>query len=384
MAQEVELLRELPPDAYYGPIDLIDNVALYGGFDGTETLRQQRNWQSTETLIIGDGVNSVVRCWGQEAFGPCGDNAIIDGFSITDGNYEVGGGMDNEYASPMVSNCTFYYNGASLGGGLYNYYASPIINNCTFMDNMAENGGGMYNDFSSPVITNSRFLSNNAGYGGGMGNESSSPTISNCTFNGNSAEAFGGMGNYGDASPTVSNCVFEDNSGTPGEGGGMGNVESASPTVTNSIFMKNTGIFGGGMYNGSTATVINCTFAENKSKSGDGIYNEGTLTLTNSILWDISGVAQYYNSGTATVTYSDVQGAGLGGTNIDEDPLFEDASIGLLRLTCVPAEACSPCIDTANDAVAPPGDINGNGRVDIADIGLLGTLADMGAYEFHP
>ena len=41
-------------------------------------------------------------------------------------------------------------------------------------------------------------------------------------------------------------------------------------------------------------------------------------------------------------------------------------------------------IDTADDAAAPPYDLVGNPRVDIAGVGTVGTNADMGCYEYQP
>ena len=52
-------------------------VAIYGGFDGTETDRNQRNWSNHVTTV--DGNNSVTQCFVITA------NATVDGFTITAG-----------------------------------------------------------------------------------------------------------------------------------------------------------------------------------------------------------------------------------------------------------------------------------------------------------
>ena len=147
--------------------ELIDEVALYGGFAGGESSLEQRNWQANETILSGDldandtpgldpcdlpnapnrAENSyhVVTGSGTDA------NTILDGFTITAGNAngsypnETGGGMDNGSGSPTVNNCTFIGNSADYGGGMFNVYPGrPTVTNCTFRANSAyEHGGGM-------------------------------------------------------------------------------------------------------------------------------------------------------------------------------------------------------------------------------------------------
>jgi hypothetical protein len=45
------------------------------------------------------------------------DNARLDGFTIRGGNGQMGGGMYNGNASPIVANCTFRDNHAANWGG---------------------------------------------------------------------------------------------------------------------------------------------------------------------------------------------------------------------------------------------------------------------------
>jgi parallel beta-helix repeat protein len=99
-----------------------------------------------------------------------------------------GGGMVNVLSSsPTITNCTFSGNTASgLGGGIINSVGcSPTIVNCIFGSNQAENGGGMFNnDNSHPIVTNCNFLYNSASVaGGGMCNSNNSnPIVTNCIF----------------------------------------------------------------------------------------------------------------------------------------------------------------------------------------------------------
>ncbi len=197
-----------------------NGVAIYGGFNGTETQLSQRDWETNVTILSGD-------------IGTVGDNAdnsyhvifnnnngldstaILDGFTITGGNandstlpHSFGGGMYNNSSSPVVINCIFSGNSAATaGGGMYNYpSSSPELTNCTFSGNSAAYfGGGMLNfDSSSPELTNCSFSGNSAVYGGGMYNIDSSPEVTNCIFWGNSSE----IGND-NSSPVVTYSIVQ-------------------------------------------------------------------------------------------------------------------------------------------------------------------------------
>ena len=205
------------------------HVRLYGGFAGTETTRNERDWEINKTIIDGEGARRCVHG---------ADDAALDGLVIQNGDAS-GGGMYNYSSSPTVTNCTFTGNTASYsGGGMYNSSSSsPTVTNCTFSGNTAgEYGGGMYNSYSSPTVTNCMFTGNTASYsGGGMHNTSSSPTVKNCTFTGNTAgDTAGDYGGGGicniSSSPTVTNCILWGDSASSGSE--MYNFDLSSPTVT--------------------------------------------------------------------------------------------------------------------------------------------------------
>ena len=362
---------------------LENGVAIYGGFEGTENSRNQRNWQANITILSGDidqndtntDGNNIAETWndiwGNNAYhvvvGDGTDNtAVLDGFVITAGlatgqwPRERGGGVFNSGGSPKITNVTFSGNyAANYGGGMSNMTSSPTLTNVTFSGNSATyHGGGMYNDSSSsPTLTNVTFSGNStAHYGGGMSNFQSSPTLTNVIFSGNSAPSGGGMDDQGGSSPTLTNVTFSGNSAN--DGGGMWNYYS-NPTLTNVIMW------------GNTAT-----------NDGQGIYN---------------------TSSNPTISYSDVQNCkGLlwnpacgndGGHNKNTDPLFVDAdgadntpgtADDNLRL-----QLTSPAIDAGKNAAVPPGvttDLDGNPRfVDIPSVPNTGSgtppIVDMGAYE---
>jgi len=291
---------------------------------------------------------------------------------------QYGGGMYNsDNSSPTVMNCTFSGNTATTsGGGIYNSDSSSLsITDCTFSENTASSGGGIYNDYSPSTITNCTFSGNTASGGGGIYNWQSTSIITDCTFSGNTGNNAGG-GIYNSASPTITDCTFSGNSSD--SGAGMYNYIGSSPTITNCVFSDNTATNnGGGMYNqvDSSSTVTNCTFSGNTATDGGGMFNiQSTPTVTDCILWGNSPEEIYNNSSTPVVTYCDVQGGYTGLGNIDEDPLFEDASSENYMLT-----GDSPCIDAGIDT---SGSAYGNVTDDIDD-----TLRpqrgsyDIGAYE---
>jgi len=293
-------------------------LKVYGGFNGTETLLDQRNYKTNLTILSGDidnndtdtNSNGIIEpALGDKINGVNSNRVVVggidatsydtalDGFVITAGNIL----MYNENSSPAIINCTFIGNSGDTG--LHNKKSSPSITNCIFSEN---HGSGMYNyDDSSPTVTNCAFSGN---YGVGIFNFASSPSIINCTFSGNYGS---GMYNSYYSSPTVTNCNFSENSATVGAGmyngyysspkvtncifngnfasrpgGGMYNYEQSNPTINNCTFSNNSADIGGGIYNAynSNPTIINSTFIGNQATKGSGVYNyNSNPILTNCI-----------------------------------------------------------------------------------------------------
>jgi hypothetical protein len=263
----------------------------------------------------------------------------------------LGGGMANVGVSnPSLTHVVFNQNRtAYLGGGMYNEFSSPLLVRTEFKDNEAENGGGMYNYSSSPKLFNLKFKDNRAGQqGGGLYNTGSSSLLilTNVIFTGNSGGSSGGLFNFGIES-LLTNVNFTGNVATEEGAGAIGNY------ITSSI------------------TMINCIVWDNIAKNGSSneILNYGNMDLRHCIFKNDEGDIQDVRQGFKSDSNS-----------ISVDPFFVDPENGDLRL-----QEGSPAINAGDpdtdlslflaDNSDNPIDLDGNPRV------LEGRI-DIGPYEF--
>jgi parallel beta-helix repeat protein len=204
-----------------------------------------------ETILDGEGVRCVVRCSSGE-----GADTIIEGFTITGGSADYGGGIYCYGSSPTITGCMISGNTATgEGAGIYCSNSSPTISGCTISGNTASAGGGIY-------------------CGGG------SPTISGCTITGNTAtsdnvSAFGGGGILCSkvSSPTITGCTISNNHATDLNGGGISCSDASSPTISGCIISGNTAVEGGGICcSSSSSTISGCTISNNTAEWGGGIH----------------------------------------------------------------------------------------------------------------
>lgn len=312
-----------------------NGVAIYGGFNGTETLLSQRDIENNQTILSGDlGAqgNPNDNCY-HVFYHPEGfeldSNAVLDGFTITGGNADddsypdnSGGGMHNDNCSPTVKNCKFSGNSGYYGGGIMNYTVNAALTNNTFVNNSAVNGGGVYNvENGSLTLTDCSFSSNDADVGAGMLNYAADATLINCTFSDNSAEWGGGICNYDNGTITLTDCTFNDNDAD--KGGGALNYASEA-ILTNCTFSSNSAVVSGGgisNYKNSIATVADSTFSDNSAKWGGAIYNDGGNQVisncdlaNNSAEWAGGGIENYYSTTTVTdCTFSNNSSVEYGG-----------------------------------------------------------------------
>ncbi len=185
----------------------------------------------------------------------------------------------------------------------------------------------------------------------------------------------GGVFITGGTGPTITHCLIDGNAAAD-QGGGVYVGGGASPRIINSVLTNNTGTAqGGGLYvdGTSSADVTNCTVTRNTSAAGAGAFLAagGAAEIINTIVFGntSTGVG---GTGTATITFSDIQGLPAAGSNISADPMFVNAASGNVRLM-----SGSPCINTGSNAAADLPDLDRDLAQRVSD-----TTVDMGAYEF--
>jgi predicted outer membrane repeat protein len=394
---------------------LKNNVKIYGGFVGTETLLTQRNYNSNVVLLSGDigtvGVTTdncyhVVVCAGL-----AGTQTLLDGVTITRGNANAallvpsitvnthtinpryGGAIYKISATVKFGNCSFNQCNASLlGAGVYELTANvnTTYSNCRIARNTcAGDGGGIYMDQSSARFDSCSFTQNVAtGEGGGMYiSGSGSPECSNSSISSNDASSNGA----GVASYTSGVCSFLQVyiTGNDAAVSGGGIYANNSPVkAVNCQITGNRAVSGAGMWNAfSDALLINCTIAANRATAQGGGMGNGSSNpaIQNCIIYGNTGVpatsnSLYNSSSTPVVSYSLVQGGYTGVANVNADPLFvspANASSAPITTGNFQLQKCSPALNGGNNAYIPiaiTNDLLGNNRIHYG-------IADMGAFE---
>ena len=153
------------------PFRILNGVRLFGGFIGTESTRDQRDWKAHPTILsgdlLGDDNDNIDRTeptrsdnsWhvifmGEVDLGPVDETTTVDGFTITGGNADPplpnpddsGGGLwvigaHNEFSSPILRNLMVTANTAHFGGGMGCIFSDPTLNNVDFVNNSATSDG---------------------------------------------------------------------------------------------------------------------------------------------------------------------------------------------------------------------------------------------------
>jgi predicted outer membrane repeat protein len=343
-----------------GTITMCDrSVSVYGGFNGTESRRDQRSRKNITIIDQDSGNHIAINSFANgktilfDGFTITGDNPIqssgVVGATITFRNCKFenitygGSGAAIQTASPItISNCEFNNctSSAGIGGAIYVLNSTLNISNSRFTNNSAALAGGaiycnagsltisgsVFGNKDNPAERNetvsdaggaifasncdldieaSQFYYNHAGSsGGGISYESAGTgNIRDCSFIGNSSDSGGGgINTFGNIIVSIENTIIRENAANT-NGGGIC-VLGGSVTIVNSRIENNSSInLGGGIHGeGATTTIIvnRSIISGNKVVSamalGGGInQNNGSLTISNSL---ISNNACYNVDGT--------------------------------------------------------------------------------------
>ena len=222
---------------YTDTISLKSSVGLYGGFAGTETCREQRNWKTKPTVL--DGQRSVRVVTAENV-----TSMAIDGFTLQNGSTDIGGGLNCSNATGIVSHNTIRGCKATFGGGgLYLSGAAPtvadnfIVANSVVVGYNGYGGGICYEGATGGEIVNNTVVANGADSGGGM-YVSGSPSVSNNIVANNSC---GGIQVDGGAPTFLKNYVY-DNAGSQYSGIAVPGTDVA-PAGDPGFFNRYTGDF---------------------------------------------------------------------------------------------------------------------------------------------
>ncbi len=389
--------------------DLVSGVALRGGFDGSETIPEERSDSTPPTILSGDLLGDDAADQGNRDDNTINvlfiydqpDRILLDRLVIERGN------------ANLEVNCGGFMH---IGGGVVAYRSDIEIADCEFRENAALQGG------AASIVTNTKTRIHDSWF---HHNDAITGVV--WTANG-PAEWRGSVGAvylngslFDDDNQFISNRV-EYNSSQEGASGVF--AIGGRPIIANSVFNNNRSL---GDYAGSALRVqladgtqiTNCTFADNNAPNAfAGIRSSGlflfrtTATISNSILWNntVAGISDegdqfdWAGSGVAyTLDHSIVQGwsGAFDGTgSIGGDPLFSDAPSGDYTLA-----AGSAAIDMGNSAALPADEIDFDGDSDLleslpfdlagmmrqvddpntVDSGAGSTpVVDAGAFEFQP
>lgn len=363
---------------YVGSYDKNDNneFVLLGGFDGTETSVNERDWEVHETILDGDSANTVLAIFSSVS------NSVIDGFIIQNGT-STGGGIDCNADTMQFSNLLIRDNhsGTGAGGGMRLTGSTVgIIDQVTFSGNSAETGGGLLVNASASIQMTNTIFENNA----------------------STLASTGGGGIYSSSilENSLENIVFSGNSAV-GDGGGLLSIGiGAQFDLVNAVFQGNSGDNGGAIYSENTElTGIHATFYNNQGN--DAIITckgNRAVTLSNFITYNNTTATEDIDFGSifeySIVSYSLIEnGIGdnpgyvteINNLNASLDPLFfkETNAIGTdgiwmteddgLRLSCA-----SPCIDAGTYVSSASSGITGIPRPSAPNIGAYEIVTEYG------
>ena len=330
-------------------------VSLFGGFLGSETAINQRDFAANPTILSGDigvaGENTDNSY--HVLFSVGADSAtVIDGFIIEKGRadhpnfsdlngrgggYYLGTNNFNTETDPSIRNCIFRGNVGRRGGAIYcdGRLGHQVLNNisdCQFLDNLAMREGGAIYKKGGMIGANAKLekceFNHNQAFSGGaiyMTDILGTQEWNNCLFLQDTAEFEGGavfMELFtGDIEIKIKDCEFIGNIGDSGGAisfiyGGDDENDSLSYIFESTRFIQNASKLAAGgavalfdLANKSSAVFKNTIFDDNRSINGgagllltSGPGSKSQLKIkdcifSNNIVTNVNGAGAIFYSG---------------------------------------------------------------------------------------
>ncbi len=341
-------------------------VTLLGGFKGGEWSRSLRDPIAHPTILSGEiGSASTTDDNTLHVVHFAGDNVlaetVLDGFVITAGNANLSGTH-------------------AIGGGiLVSGVARPTVRNCRVLGNAAKFAGGgiAVTDSGSRIAMTNCYVAGNASavLAGGMlvTGAANGSTVVNCTIVGNEAETTGGLAVVGNGSGAcVLNTIFAENIDIKGDpesihvaqrdGGAVALDHCAVPCASTLSF---------GVHLVSLPPAF--TFIAGADERIGSLDDDFSLDAGSACI--DAGVRVAACGATVPADASDLDDDGdldeptavdaFGRPRVVDDPLRADAD-RLIAIDIGAAERQEP-----SGTPGSPGDLDGNGKVDGADLATL-------------
>jgi hypothetical protein len=297
---------------------LSDGIALYGGFAGAETDRQQRNVAANPTILSGEiGLaGSQHDNSGHVVTVAPGAEATLDGVTIRDGNADIdiriGAAIVNHGTLTLANSQVLENTAFSEGGAIYNAGRLTLVNTVV-ADNAADGIVGHHEGGIELTLLDSRVENNSTGIFASYRNR---VTITGSAISGN---ANSGIVADDDTWITIHDSVISNNRASD-RGGGIysfdydqdgSNLQGRIEIVDSRIDFNRAGRRGGGLaLTGNVQTVIrNSTVNGNQAGAeplqigsqdygvGGGLYVDGTnsygnglVEIVHSTIWGNSAV----------------------------------------------------------------------------------------------
>lgn len=276
-----------------------NGVRLFGGFAGTETALDERDWQAHPVELsgnLGSFLLSTDNSLHVMTLESPDSNTVVDGFTFRYGNANLsgngadGGGIfvlvpsTSGVSAARIRNCLFQLNWASDAGGAVQIFSQgadySVFENCEFVSNEARVGGAVY---VSATQMHTRFVE--------------------CRFSFNKSNESGGAVALSDVfnATRIQSCYFEKNRTGSGNGGAIFSLgrtlAGKGPVIENCQFVENRCALnnaslnsqaGGAIYlwdmgGPDTFSVRNCQFTKNVSNNASAVYFRGQNTTGSNV-----------------------------------------------------------------------------------------------------